>query len=387
MRFSPVIAAALLGCPGPCAPDAGSNGGSDGGVLRCWASAGTVFVAVGPPSIASIVLRDGGPCFSTAASYRLLNPLDGGIEYLSETEGNLRAQAELTGIFELEAQGIDESWIPIQRLYFARGPRGWLVGRTCLRGEPMRDGFSCDGRLQFEDGGAGPAADEWLNAGVVVYGLRDGGIVSGPSPELVTPFVAQPEDVVSWDGDEHALVTLSTQNAIRLFQSDGGRTELALAQDAGVGNVFRYAGRTFFSRSSARWGGEICEVSSPSDAGCEPGYLDAVVGDVAWGASSIGGGDWTAIGYRYTDGGWRPDDARRWFRAPPGWVPAPALSRAIPGGLTVTSPDRRRVLVWQGVREDRHDLLLFELASPLVAAGVRSSVAWVSWDGGTLVAR
>lgn len=388
MRLMAVfVAGVLIGCPRmPSVPDSGADSGLDGGEgQRCWAPSGTVFASKRPTALASAYFRDGGPCFSASASYRLTGFRDGGVAELTEVDGELRTKTNLNGIYHLETLLFD-SWVPVQRLYFARPAEGWLVERTCMRGEPFADSFSCDGRIHFPDGGTGPAADDWLNGDGMVFARLDGGIAAGTSIGTLAAFVAHPDDISWWAGDRAGLATLTSSNILRLFASDGGERQLALTRDAGVGFLFRRAGFTYFSRASVRFGGELCEADAISDAGCVPAYVVATNGDEGWGPSAIGGGDWMVVAYVF-DGGWTDDPQDRSFIAPSGWSPDTTLLRAMQSGVIVRSPDQRRALAWHGVRGGLDDMVLFELRSPLVAAGVRSSVAWASWDGGTLVAR
>lgn len=364
---------------------AGADGGFDAGGQRCWAPSGTVFEAARPATLASAIFRNGGPCFSTSSQYRLTAFRDGGIVELIEVDGDLRTKTGLEGIFYLETLAAD-SWVPLQRLYFAREAEGWLVLRTCLHGEPIQSAFACDGRIEFSDGGAGRTADEWLNGDGVVYAYTDGGLMAGSSTDKLASLAAHPAEFSWWAGDRAGVATLSSTNVLRLFASDGGGRELQLPRDAGVGYLFRREGLTYFSRSSLQFGGELCEADSIPGSRCIPGYVLGTRGDEAWGPPAIDSGDWVAIAYVF-DGGWSDGSPGRSFIAPSGWAPDTTSLRAVQGGVMVRSPNLRRAIAWQGVRDGRDDMLLFDLPSPLVAAGVRSSVAWVSWDGGTLVSR
>lgn len=374
-------------CRMPMASDGGSDSGVDAGPPeRCWAPIGTVFPSEETATLASAFLRDGGPCFSTSWGYRLVRWRDGGIVELSEVDGALGAASRLDGIFFLETQSAANSWLAVQSLYFARRARGWAIPRTCTRGEPLGDAFACDGRVLYLDGGAGPVSDDWLDGEGVVYGLRDGGLLAGRSLEGLRTFATQPNDISWWAGDPTGLVTMSSGNVLSLFDADGGRRDVALPRDAGVGLVFRHAGRTFLSRSSIRFGAELCEVDALGDLTCAPGEVIAKAGEVAWAPPATGGGGWSIYEYVF-DGGWINVEPNSVYGAPSGWSPDFTPLRTVQAGITVRSPNQRRALVWQGVKDGRDDLLLFEVDDPIIAAGVRSSTAWVSWDGGTLIAR
>lgn len=361
------------------------DGGLDGGpVQRCWAPAETVFATIGPTTLATAYRGDGGGCFSAASSYRLTSVRTREVVEPIEVDGDLRTPRQLAGIYYLETL-VAETWVRLERLYFARPARSWLIDQACIRGEALPESFACNGRVHFADGGTGPVADEWLNGAGVVFALRDGGISAGASISQLSPFVST-GDVTSWSGDVDGLATLSSTFVLSLFDADGGRRDMPLQRDAGVGLVFRRASRTYFSRLTRSLTGELCEAETFADSGCLPGYVTAALGDEAWGPPAIVDGDWSVVAYVF-DGGWVDDPQDRSFVAPSGWGPASTSLRAVQNGVVVQSPNQRRALAWHGVRDGRDDMVLFELPAPLVATGLRSSIAWVSWDGGTFVTR
>ncbi len=352
---------------------------------RCWAPAGNVLESVGNTVLAREYFTDGGECLPAEGLYRLvdLRGVQGPEALTADADaGLLLTPRPMNGVFQIQVR-VPTSWQAVGRLYLAHSIAGRTVYRTCLVGSPLAQGFSCDGRVDFNDGGTGRRANDWLQEGQTLYALGDGGVLrfasGATSAELLLPHAL---DVTQWGADEAGLATLDSSNTLRVFDVDGGSFSAQLDRDAGVGGLWRRAGGTFFSRDSKDAVGEICEVRASTEANCSPGFISAVSGDDAWGLSTIFVDGFIWDHYRFA-GGWRGGTAP--FISPSGWFPVGSVSRAVSEGVIVQSPDQRRVLVWTANATRGYELFLFDAPSSVVGSGLNHAVFWASWDGGTFL--
>lgn len=376
-----VVSALILGCcrAMPSSTDGGDGGGSP---RRCWAPLGTVFSSHRGAVLAREYEAPSSQCFPSEAEYRLVNYRDGGLVGLAtERDAGLVVQERVNGAFALQLLA-SNGWRTIGRLYFGQLIPGRVLPRSCATAAPVAGGFSCDGRIEWDDAGVGPSAEDWLQEANSLYALLDGGIRRyADLSQAPLQIIPQSEGVLRWAADETGFSTLTGAGVLRVFEIDGGAS-FEVSLDAGAVAILRRAGVTYYSRETLDLAGEVCGVRSAREVLCSPGYITSSLGDDAWGPSSIFVDAWAAVHYRY-DGGWHPGGAG--FVAPEGWFPSGSSPRAAPSGVVLHSPDGRRVLAWLGYRGVDDELMLVEAPERVHASGMGRSVLWTSWDGGTFV--
>ncbi|MDX2010259.1 MAG: hypothetical protein SFW67_08720 [Myxococcaceae bacterium] len=291
----------------------------------------------------------------------------------------------MNGVFEIQVR-LSDAWQAVGRLYLARPVNGRMMSRICSVLSPLAQGFACDGRVEFGDGGVGPRAFDWLQAGAHTYALTDGGIQRlSVDAASAGAFLRHPSDVKQWGADEFGLSTLDSLNTLRVFGSDGGYFAIQFPDDSPLAAVWRQSGVTFFSRDSADSVGEVCEVRASAEVQCSAGFISAVAKDNAWGLASTFSNEFVWNHFQF-DGGWRGGAVP--FVSPSGWFPLGSGSRAVPEGVALKSPDQRRVLVWTASEtHGGYELVLLNAPSSVLASGVQQGLFWASWDGGIFLGR